>query len=209
MLVIALVLMVALSTVYIVGRDRNKRKVLIFKALATLVADFLALHYALSSGSFLAWGVAAGIFFYACADVALEIKFLYGMLLFAAGHVCLIVGMLTVTKIGVVTILAFILFACVAAWLFRRYLPKMKRLLPVALSYAGILCLMSSMAVSMAVEHFTAGTLLRAVGSVCFAISDGIIGWNFLRRKRTKSSGVLLLSLYYIALYLLAAGLYV
>ena len=46
MLVVALVLMVALSAVYIAGRERNKKKVLAFKALATLVADFLALGLA-------------------------------------------------------------------------------------------------------------------------------------------------------------------
>ena len=201
MLVVALVLMVALSAVYIAGRERNKKKVLAFKALATLVADFLALGFARQSGRALAWWFVAGIFFYACADVALEIKFLYGMSLLA-------VGMLTEVKIGVDTLVAFALLVGAALWLFGRYLPKMKRLLPVAAGYAGILCLMSSMAISMTVRNFCAGTLLRAIGSVCFLISDGIIGWNYLRRKRTKSSSVLLLSLYYAALYLLAAGLY-
>lgn len=209
MLIVALVLMVALSTVYIAGRERNKKKVLVFKALATLVADFLAIGFAWQSGRALAWWFAVGIFFYACADVALEIKFLYGMSLFAAGHVCLIAGMLPEEKIGVDTVAAFLLLAGAGAWLFRRYLPKMRRLMPVALSYVGVLCLMSSMTVSMAIRNFCAGTVLRAVGSVCFLISDGIIGWNYLRRKRTKSSGVLLLTLYYVALYLLAAGLYV
>lgn len=208
MLVVALVLMVALSAVYIAGRECNKKKVLAFKALATLVADFLALGFARQSGRALAWWFVAGIFFYACADVALEIKFLYGMSLFAVGHVCLAVGMLTEVKIGVDTLVAFALLVGAALWLFGRYLPKMKRLLPVAAGYAGILCLMSSMAISMTVRNFCAGTLLRAIGSVCFLISDGIIGWNYLRRKRTKSSSVLLLSLYYAALYLLAAGLY-
>lgn len=208
MLIVALVLMVGLSAVYIAGRDRNKKKVLVFKALATLVADFLALGFAWQSGRTLAWWFAAGIFFYACADVVLEFKFLHGMALFAAGHVCLIAGMMTEVKIGVDTVVAFVLLFGTAVWLFRRYLPKMKRLLPAAAGYVGVLCLMSSMAISMAVRNVCAATVLRAIGSVCFVISDWIIGWNFLRRKRTKSSGVLLLTLYYVALYLLAAGLY-
>ena len=68
MLVVALVLMVALSAVYIAGRERNKKKVLAFKALATLVADFLALGFARQSGRALAWWFVAGIFFYSSSS---------------------------------------------------------------------------------------------------------------------------------------------
>lgn len=208
MLIITLFLMAALSVVYMIGRERNKKKVLVFKALATLVADFMALWAALHSGSALAWWFAAGIFFYACADVALEIKFLYGMFLFALGHISLIVGLLTVQKVTLLTVTVFLVFIGAAAWLFRRYLPKMRRLLPVSLFYVTLLCLMSSLTVTMAAERLSAATAARAIGSICFVISDGITGWNYLRRKRTQSSSVLLLSLYYLALYLLAAGFF-
>lgn len=208
MRIIVLFLMAALSVVYIVGRERNKKKVLVFKALATLAADFLALWAAVQSGSALAWLFAVGIFFYACADVALEIKFLYGMFLFAAGHICLIIGMLTIQKVTLLTVVVFAAMVGAAASLFRHYLPKMRRLLPVSLFYVTLLCLMSSMAVTMAFGNLSAATAARAVGSVCFVISDGITGWNYLRRKRTQSSSVLLLSLYYLALYLLSAGLF-
>lgn len=202
-----LILMAALSIVYMLGRERNKKKVLVFKALATLAADFMALWAAACFHEPLAWWFAAGIFLYACADVALEFKFLYGMGLFAAGHICLIAGMICARRPTWLTAAVFGALVGLAAWLFRRYLPNMRRLLPVSVCYVSILCLMSAMAVTIAAAQPTAGTLARAVGSLCFVVSDCITGWNYLRRKRTQSSSVILLSFYYLALYLLAAGL--
>lgn len=45
--IVTAVLMLLLGSVYVAGRERNKRKVLAFKAAATMMADFLAVIAAL------------------------------------------------------------------------------------------------------------------------------------------------------------------
>ena len=209
MLLVTLILMLVLAAVYIAGRERNKKKVLIFKALATLTADAAVLYYALSSGQREGWLFAVGISLYACADVALELKFVYGMLVFAAGHFTIIAGLLSMRRFHLLTLPVFVLIFGFGIWLFCRYLPRMRRLLPIALGYASILCLTGAMTVTMAAIEPTAENMIRMIGSICFICSDGIIAWNFLRHKRSQSSSVLLLSLYYLALYLFAAAFYI
>ena len=77
LLIITAVLMMVLGSIYVAGRERNKRKVLAFKAAATLAADMLAVIAALQEKTVSAWFVAVGIFLYACADILLEIKFIW------------------------------------------------------------------------------------------------------------------------------------
>lgn len=207
-LVFAAVLMAGLGAVYIVGRERNKKKVLAFKAAATLVADVLAVIAAYQEETVAAGCIAGGIFLYACADVLLEIKFIWGIFCFGIGHLWVIAGIGMEDISGITVVVVFGMLYGLALYIFRSYLAKLKQLKIPGLVYAALLCLMSASAFGAAVACGTGWSWARAAGSLCFVISDGIIAWNFVRRSRTRLSGTVLMILYYTAVYLIgAAGL--
>ena len=208
LLIMTAVLMMVLGSIYVAGRERNKRKVLAFKAAATLAADMLAVIAALQEKTVSAWFVAVGIFLYACADILLEIKFIWGILCFGVGHVWMIAGIGLQGISAGASVLIFVLLYGIAFFVFRPYLGRLKQLKMPSLIYAALLCMMSAAAWGAAITAGTMWSWARAVGSLCFVISDGIIGWTFIHRSRTRCSGAILMILYYLAVYLLgAAGL--
>lgn len=208
LLIMTAVLMMVLGSIYVAGRERNKRKVLAFKAAATLAADMLAVIAALQEKTVSAWFVAVGIFLYACADILLEIKFIWGILCFGVGHVWMITGIGLQGISAGASVLIFVLLYGIAFFVFRPYLGRLKQLKMPGLIYAALLCMMSAAAWGAAITAGTMWSWARAVGSLCFVISDGIIGWTFIHRSRTRCSGAILMILYYLAVYLLgAAGL--
>ena len=208
LLIITAVLMMVLGSIYVAGRERNKRKVLAFKAAATLAADMLAVIAALQEKTVSVWFVAVGIFLYACADILLEIKFIWGILCFGVGHVWMIAGIGLQGISAGASVLIFILLYGIAFFVFRPYFGRLKQLKMPGLIYAALLCMMSAAAWGAAITAGTMWSWARAVGSLCFVISDGIIGWTFIHRSRTRCSGAILMILYYLAVYLLgAAGL--
>lgn len=208
MLILTAIGMAVLGAVYITGRERKKKKVLVFKAVATLLADVPAVCYALETGTVPAWCFAAGIFLYACADVLLEVKFMSGVVCFGAGHFCLIAGMLGYVKPQIVTALVLAAEYGAAYRIFRPYLKRLKKLKLPAIIYTGFLCGMSAMIFTAAAAEQGAAAWIRAAGSICFLVSDGMIGWNFVHRRRTRLSGTVLMILYYLAVYLLGAAFY-
>lgn len=208
LLIITAVLMMVLGSIYVAGRERNKRKVLAFKAAATLAADMLAVIAALQEKTVSAWFVAVGIFLYACADILLEIKFIWGILCFGVGHVWMIAGIGLQGISAGASVLIFVLLYGIVFFVFRPYFGRLKQLKMPGLIYAALLCMMSAAAWGAAITAGTMWSWARAVGSLCFVISDGIIGWTFIHRSRTRCSGAILMILYYLAVYLLgAAGL--
>lgn len=208
LLIMTAVLMMVLGSIYVAGRERNKRKVLAFKAAATLAADMLAVIAALQEKTVSAWFVAVGIFLYACADILLEIKFIWGILCFGVGHVWMITGIGLQGISAGASVLIFVLLYGIAFFVFRPYLGRLKQLKMPGLIYAALLCMMSAAAWGASITAGTMWSWARAVGSLCFVISDGIIGWTFIHRSRTRCSGAILMILYYLAVYLLgAAGL--
>lgn len=202
----AAVLMAISGAVYITGRERNKKKVLAFKAAATLVADGLAVIAAVRQETVPAWCIVTGIFLYACADVLLEIKFIWGIVCFGTGHLWVIagIGMEGISLAGAG--LVFLLLYGTALWIFYPYLGKLKQLKIPGLLYAVLLCMMCASAFGAALAGNTAGGWARAAGAFCFVVSDWIIAWNFVKRSRTWLSGVVLMLLYYMAVYLIGAA---
>lgn len=202
----AAVLMAVLGAVYIKGRERNKRKVLAFKAAATLVADGLAVIAAVHQETAPAWCVVIGILLYACADILLEVKFIWGIVCFGIGHLWIIAGIgmegISLTGAGLV----FLLLYGTALWIFYPSLGKLKQLKIPGLLYAVLLCMMCAAAFGAAVADNTVWNWARAAGAFCFVVSDGIIAQNFVKRSRTYFSGVVLMILYYMAVYLIGAA---
>ena len=203
-LIIAAVLMAVLGAVYIKGRERHKKKVLAFKAAATLVADVLAVIAAIHEGTFAAWCVAVGIFLYACADILLEIKFIWGIICFGMGHFWVIAGIGMEGASGFVTMLVFVLLYGSALGIFYHDFGKLKQLKIPGLIYAALLCTMCASTFGAAFANGTVWNWARAAGGLCFVVSDGIIAKNFVKRSRSRLSGVVLMILYYTAVFLLA-----
>lgn len=205
-LMIAAILMAIPGTVYVRGRERNKKKVLAFKAAATLVADVLAVAVAVHHGTFAAWCVAIGIFLYACADILLEIKFVSGIICFGIGHLWVIAGIGMEGISGIVTAVVFTFLYGTALWVFHPHMEKLKHLKIPGLIYAALLCMMCAAAVGAAFADGTAWNWARAAGGLCFVVSDGIIANNFVKRSRSRLSGIVLMVLYYTAVFLLGAA---
>lgn len=209
-MIVAAVLMAVLGTIYVMGREESKkqgkRKVLMFKAAATLVADVLAIMGALQIQTFAAWSIAIGIFLYACADILLELKFIWGMLCFGIGHLWVIAGIGAKGVSVIPAMFEFLVLCVVALMLFKPYLKKLKQLKVPGLIYTAILCLMSATTLGVAWESSVVWDWVRVFGSLCFVTSDAIIGWNFVNHSRTKRSGAILMILYYLAVYLIAVS---
>lgn len=206
LLAVAAILMTALGTVYVRGRERNKKKVLAFKAAATLVADVLAVNTAIHQETIAAWCVAVGIFLYACADILLEMKFIWGIVCFGIGHLWTSAGIVMEGISGIAAAMSFVCLYGAALWLFYPDMGKLKKLKIPGLIYTALLCMMCSAAVGAAFADSTAWNMARAAGGLCFVVSDGIIAKNFVKCSRSRLSGAILMILYYTAVFLLGAA---
>lgn len=208
MLAAAAVLMAGFGLIYFFWKESGSRKPLVFKALATFMPVLLALYRAAVTEEVSAWWIFAGVVFYMAADVLLEIWFLTGVVSFGIGHICVITGFLYMGAAswyvaGCFVILYGMMFVAV-----RRYLKDLENLLVPGLAYAALLCVMAAMAVSLGIQHFALPAVLTGIGGVCFVVSDTILGWSHLSGKRRRAYSAVLLVLYYLAVYLLAAGQY-
>ena len=67
---------------------------------------------------------------------------------------------------------------------------------------------MSAMAVTAAVQLGSPAGYLTAAGGICFYISDNILGFRLLHETKSRVLSGMLLTLYYSAVYLIAAAMY-
>ncbi len=147
-------------------------------------------------------------FFVLCmaADALLEIRFVPGMLVFGGAHGCLIFWLWGLAPGGWLSLLLWVLAYGAAAWLFRRELPKLGRLLAPFCLYPALLG--ASLALGLALP-FSAGAAYwpLALGTLCFFVSDMMVA-------KSELSGLppvwqkLVMVLYWTALYLIAAPLW-
>lgn len=147
-------------------------------------------------------------FFVLCtaADALLEISFVPGMLLFGGGHVCLIVWLWGLGPVGWPNLVIWLLAYAATAWLFRRELPKLGKLLAPFCLYPALLG--GSLALG-AVLPFTAGARFwpLAVGTLMFFVSDMMVAKSELSGLDKKWQK-LIMALYWGALYLISAALW-
>lgn len=152
------------------GRGKEK---LFWKFAGTASALPLAVYGACIHGG-RTWLCVAAITLCAAADVMLEKKFLIGMAMFAAAHVCFILWMVSVKPIGAVQLIAWAALLCVVAVLlysWRKMIGDM--MLPYA-GYAVLISLMGACAIGAASMGTLAG-ILAAVGGLMFIVSDALV----------------------------------
>lgn len=208
MLAAAAVLMTGFGLIYFFWKESGSRKPLVFKALATLMPVLLALFHAVVTKDVFAWCIFAGTVFYMAADVLLEIWFLTGVASFGAGHICVIAGLFHVGAASWYAAVCFVILYGMMFIVTRHYLKDLENLLIPGMVYAALLCFMASMAVSLGIRNLSPAAVSAGIGGVCFVVSDTILGWSHLSGKRRRRYSAVLLALYYMAVYLLAAAPY-
>lgn len=175
------------------------------------------------AGSFLAVGSAAfaliakgGVlevplvfwFFVLCtiADALLEINFVPGMLVFGAAHVCLILWLWNVVVPMGICLILWILLYLLTAFLFRKELPNLGKLIVPFCLYPALLGGSVALAVPMALRWNLRWTPV-ALGTVLFYVSDMLVAKNQLSHWGKKWQKPIM-ALYWGALYLISVGLW-
>ena len=187
------------------GQYYFRKKKLLFKALATCMPVAVALLYTLRAGEqgrFVSLLILAGAFLCMTADVLLELVFLAGVAAFALGHVCFLTAYIHLTPVRLMTVILFLLL------LHGKFLPNFGSQAIYLVGYGALLSFMTAMAFTVAVQSEGPAGKLMAAGGICFYISDNILGFRILHEKNNRLSGAVLLTLYYSAVYLIAAGLW-
>lgn len=186
-------------------RTKLRRAELVAKCAGTFLM-------AMSCGLGYAWAGAFPLskplfwFFLLCAaaDVLLEIHFLSGMLVFAAGHVC---AFLTLWNENLVSLRwslpIWIVLVALGCFLFRRELSKMGfRALPFGL-YFGVLAAAAACALPAPLVGGGPEGLFWSFGMVCFFISDLLVAKSALSHLDPKWEKPVML-LYWGALLLIS-----
>ena len=193
------------------GQYYFRKKKLLFKALATCMPVAVALLYTLrvgEQGRFVSLLILAGAFLCMTADVLLELYFLSGVVSFGLGHVCFIAAYMHLTQFRGYTVLIFLLFFLLMLLLHGKFLPQPGWQMILMIGYAALLSAMSAMAVTAAVQLGSPAGYLTAAGGICFYISDNILGFRLLHETKSRVLSGVLLTLYYSAVYLIAAAMY-
>lgn len=216
--------MILLGTYYFQRKKSDRVKALACKAGATAMPGLLLLCYGMENGGLTAAGywTLAAVLFYMAADVLLECRFVWGAVSFAVGHLCMIAGFVAGMVGGGITqgecirflrivVILFCVYVGAACLALRRYIPHLraKKLFLPAAAYLVILSAMAACAASAgSIKGGISGAVLAA-GGICFVVSDVLLGQNRLGRKRSRVKGAAVLVLYYLAVYLFAAGIWI
>lgn len=176
------------------------------------------------AGSFLAVGSAAWAmaafpqgpgtpwafwFFVLCtiADALLEISFVPGMLVFGAGHVCLIVWLWGLATPSWWSLALWIAVYILTALLFRKELPTLGKLTAPFLLYPALLG--GSLALGLPLVFLLGWEWWPvALGTLLFYISDMLVAKNQLAHWDDTWQKPIM-ALYWAALYLISMGLWV
>ena len=148
-------------------------------------------------------------FFVLCtiADALLEISFVPGMLVFGAGHVCLIVWLWGLTAPSWWSLALWVAVYILTALLFRKELPTLGKLTAPFLLYPALLG--GSLALGLPLVFLLGWEWWPvALGTLLFYISDMLVAKNQLAHWDDKWQKPIM-ALYWGALYLISVGLWV
>ena len=147
-------------------------------------------------------------FFVLCtiADALLEISFVPGMLVFGAGHVCLIAWLWGLATPSWWSLALWVAVYILTAILFRKELPTLGKLTVPFLLYPALL----GGSLALAVPHMLFRNLRWwpvALGTLLFYISDMLVAKNQLAHWDDTWQKPIM-ALYWAALYLISMGLW-
>jgi len=142
-------------------------------------------------------------FFVICtiADGVIGVRFINGMLIFGAAHICLIIWSLQQAAFSWISVAVWAAVMIVMYLAFRKLLQKMGKRGPAFVGYAGILVADFAVALPLVV---TAGPayILMPIGTLLFLVSDGFIAMELIDRKPWQQYAVM--TLYWGSLYVIS-----
>lgn len=138
-------------------------------------------------------------------DFFIEYKLIAGGLSFGIGHCILIVYALSIVKPKPPAILLWIAGVAVVVLIFKKEIPQMGKLFLPFLIYVTIL--VGDLATALMLPAVNTGFIPYAAGLACFVCSDVILGKRLFGHKH-PALPIILMILYYAALYLIAAGIW-
>lgn len=207
-MIVAVSLMIIFGILYKGLEGRWGKRTLVFKAAATAVAVAVCLLGTFEHPAPASLMVSAGLICCMAADVLLEIAFIPGGGLFGAGHIFLTAAYWIWNPPSWKTLALFLIVYVVVFLMFRKDLPMLGRKKGLPLVYLFFLGAMSSMAVSLYLDRPSVWTGCAAAGGICFLLSDVMIAWRVVKKRKERWLDRLLLTLYYAAVYLIACAVY-
>lgn len=187
-------------------KPRRRARELFFKALSTAAAAGLCLYGCVArQAAAPGWLLFVGLCVCTAADVVLDLRFVYGMGLFALGHGCYMAAyVLAAPPDGRSLIVFAVLFAaCLSQYgrLKNKYGAAHNVKPRYCLYYATVLCVMLALAVTQK------GVLL--CGAALFVLSDFLLSIRYMRAITGKPYDYICLGTYYLAQLLIGASVLV
>lgn len=202
-------LLVLFGLLYGYFREKAGKRALIFKAGATSMAVFAGIYGALQTHRLAEWVIVLGLICCMTADVILEIQFIRGVYLFGAAHLLFILAFCQKVVPTKYTWLIFGgIYLCVFL-IFRDKIGALGEFKRQAFGYMAVLAGVVAMAFTMYLHLQSNMALLYSIGACCFLISDCIIAWSLVHERRKLTDGVLILTLYYAAVYLIGSAVWI
>lgn len=207
---IVLIIAACINLLFFILYQRNKWIVgyphisaVILKIVPTLCSVCLAVYGAVVHGSTGSWLLCAGLAACLSADWAIDYSLIYGMGVFAIGHIAFCVGYVLLSPPNVYSILVMAAMIIPFLWLYFHFFKKQgtQSKPELFLCYATLLSIMVGLA--------SAEKPILFCGALFFAISDGMIGWRLVRTVHSKLYDDVCMGLYYLALYLIATSIVV
>ena len=171
------------------------------KCVPSISCGLLSLYGWLNHASGCTGGIllCCGLVLCAAADWALEFRFVPGVALFMASHLCFVAAFTLMSGKGP-NLLCFVIFLAILYLLLSLVKHSGSSALPV-LPLAAYIALISLMTASA----FNCGVLF-AVGALLFVLSDALLGAHLFGRIKGAYVGWAIMVPYYLALYLFALG---
>jgi len=184
----------------------------VFKPLTTLCIFFFAWHSKPVTNVTYQKAILAGIICSLVGDVFLMLPgtvfrhgFLCGLLSFLLAHICFLRALISDSRFAGKP-LAFVGIAALGAinlWILWPGLPAALRI-PVV-TYVCLLLCMTAQAISRCLQLRSMSGRLALIGGLCFMLSDTLLAYNRFYAPIAHSP-LLILSSYYLALWLIAAS---
>ena len=208
-LVITAVLMLIFGILYGCMREKLGCRALAFKALATFMAVYLGMHGAVKYGGMSGTLMSLGLVLCMAADVALELDFVKGIVVFGLAHLCYIATYNRLAHPAWYTLAGAAAVYLMLFLIFRHDIGGLGKLKAAAVIYMAVLSYMTASAFTLYISEQTTAAAMVAAGATCFLISDGIIAYRTTRKKTGLVYGAAILLLYYSAVYLFGASVYI
>ncbi len=202
----AAVLMFVTGSLYMAQKDRDRLFALGLKGGTTCVAFCISVWAGVAFGGWFAWLICLATLCCAVADVVLGMNFSAGAVVFGIGHLFYMAAYGTKVRIVPAWVLAVAVLAASMYFVHCRGKAALEKVGWVEWLYCILLSSMTAMAVLFACQRPGQGSLMTAVGAVCFFLSDNLLVKRLRTQDKGRAGDYAVMFFYYLAVYLIAAG---